>query len=274
MAKDFDRWNDFKKEVDGDSRVFDFHEREIWWCSVGVNIGREQQSQTGNFSRPILVTKRFTPEIFLAVPLTTKIKKDRFRFAFRIGEIYNDALILHMRSYDKKRLIRKVCMMSEEDFKSICSEVVCAVSQENEIPLTGEISEAEANVPTSVPDAFGRSSETETPQRVEVFGTAINQCYSVPMITKEDVQKLASLSRLKLSEEEIARFQGEMSSILAYVDKLKEVTGSESGPVMSVNRNVLREDADPNESGAYTRKLVDAAPRHEGDYVKVKKILS
>jgi aspartyl-tRNA(Asn)/glutamyl-tRNA(Gln) amidotransferase subunit C len=94
------------------------------------------------------------------------------------------------------------------------------------------------------------------------------------MITKEDVQKLATLSRLKLSEEEMSRFQGEMSSILAYVDKLKEVTGSESGPVMSVNKNVLREDANPNEGGAYTRALVDGAPQHLGDLVKVKKILS
>ncbi|MFA6158795.1 MAG: Asp-tRNA(Asn)/Glu-tRNA(Gln) amidotransferase subunit GatC [Candidatus Paceibacterota bacterium] len=93
------------------------------------------------------------------------------------------------------------------------------------------------------------------------------------MITREDIEKLATLSRLKLSEDEIARFQGEMSSILAYVDKLKAVTGSESGPVMSVNRNVLREDANPNPSGAYTRKLVDLAPQHEGDHVKVKKIL-
>jgi aspartyl-tRNA(Asn)/glutamyl-tRNA(Gln) amidotransferase subunit C len=94
------------------------------------------------------------------------------------------------------------------------------------------------------------------------------------MITKEDVQKLATLSRLKLSDDEITRFQGEMSSILAYVDKLKEVTGSESGPVMSVNKNVLREDANPNEGGAYTRALVDGAPQHLGDLVKVKKILS
>lgn len=94
------------------------------------------------------------------------------------------------------------------------------------------------------------------------------------MITKEDVQKLATLSRLTLSDEEMTRFQGEMSSILAYVDKLKEVTGSESGPVMSVNRNVLREDANPNEGGAYTRALVDGAPQHLGDLVKVKKILS
>lgn len=93
------------------------------------------------------------------------------------------------------------------------------------------------------------------------------------MITREDVEKLATLSRLKLSEDEIARFQGEMSSILAYVDKLKAVTGPESGPVMSVNRNVLREDANPNESGIYTRRLVDLAPDHQGDHVKVKKIL-
>lgn len=69
------------------------------------------------------------------------------------------------------------------------------------------------------------------------------------------------------------RMEGDMSSILAYVDKLKAAKVGEAGPVMSVNKNVMREDANPHEGGIYTEKLVNLSPRHEGNLIKVKKIL-
>ncbi len=97
------------------------------------------------------------------------------------------------------------------------------------------------------------------------------------MITREEIVKLASLSRLQLSEEEIARMQGEMTSILAYVDKLKTAAGTESGPVMSTNKNVLRDDANAHANGEFTDRLIALAPKNEttkdGKFVKVKKIL-
>lgn len=103
------------------------------------------------------------------------------------------------------------------------------------------------------------------------------------MITRQEIDKLAALSRLKLSEEEAVRMQGEMTSILAYVDKLKAAVGTmgsgnaEIGPVMSANKNVMRADADGHEGGIYTEKLMNLAPKKEktpeGWYVKVKKIL-
>jgi aspartyl-tRNA(Asn)/glutamyl-tRNA(Gln) amidotransferase subunit C len=93
------------------------------------------------------------------------------------------------------------------------------------------------------------------------------------MITREEIIKLATLSRLQLSEEEITHMQKDMGSILAYVDKLKSATGIETGPVMSVNKNVLREDANAHVGGLYTKKIIALAPKKEGDYFKVKKIL-
>jgi aspartyl-tRNA(Asn)/glutamyl-tRNA(Gln) amidotransferase subunit C len=97
------------------------------------------------------------------------------------------------------------------------------------------------------------------------------------MITRKDIEKLATLSRLKLSDEEMTRMEGEMGSILAYVDTLKSATAGAAGggvvPTMSVNKNVLREDANAHEGGLYTKKLVEAAPKHQGDFVQVKKIL-
>jgi aspartyl-tRNA(Asn)/glutamyl-tRNA(Gln) amidotransferase subunit C len=93
------------------------------------------------------------------------------------------------------------------------------------------------------------------------------------MITREEVIKLAALSRLKLTDDEVTHMQHDMGAILAYVDKLKGAKGVEHGPVMSTNRNVLREDANPHEGGIHTKKLIDLAPKKEGNLVKVKKIL-
>jgi aspartyl-tRNA(Asn)/glutamyl-tRNA(Gln) amidotransferase subunit C len=97
------------------------------------------------------------------------------------------------------------------------------------------------------------------------------------MISREEIVKLASLSRLKLSEDEIGRMQTDMTSILAYVDKLKSAKGVETGPIMSVNKNIMREDSNPHEGGQFTDKLIALAPKKEqtkdGKFVKVKKIL-
>ena len=41
MEKDFDAWNFKKKELDKNKRDLLFKEGEIWWCSLGLNIGEE-----------------------------------------------------------------------------------------------------------------------------------------------------------------------------------------------------------------------------------------
>ena len=41
MAKDFDRWNKKKKALDAKAEPLYFHEGEIWWVHLGVNVGYE-----------------------------------------------------------------------------------------------------------------------------------------------------------------------------------------------------------------------------------------
>ena len=59
-----------------------------------------------------------------------------------------------------------------------------------------------------------------------------------------DVRYTAQLARLNLSEEEIATFQSQLSQVLAYVEKLKEVDVSGVDPTAHTNPlfNVLRKD--------------------------------
>ena len=119
MEKDFDRWNIKKKTIDANKPLADFHPREIWWCSIGVNVGSEQHSQTSDFSRPVIIIKKFTRDIFWGIPLTTRTKPLNFRFRLKINGQNNDALILQMRTYDRRRLVRKIDMLSKKEFTNL-----------------------------------------------------------------------------------------------------------------------------------------------------------
>jgi aspartyl-tRNA(Asn)/glutamyl-tRNA(Gln) amidotransferase subunit C len=92
------------------------------------------------------------------------------------------------------------------------------------------------------------------------------------MLSKEEVQHIAKLARLGLSEEEIERFQKELSSILDYVEKLKEVDISGVEPASHAVKveNVVRKDVvNPSEGG---QKLLNLAPDKKDGFLKVKSV--
>ena len=92
------------------------------------------------------------------------------------------------------------------------------------------------------------------------------------MITKEEIQNLANLSRIKISAKEAEDLVSEIDSILGYVDQIKKISG-ESGEEASLVKNVMREDVVTHQAGEFTEDLLSLAPSREGDYLKVKKIL-
>jgi aspartyl-tRNA(Asn)/glutamyl-tRNA(Gln) amidotransferase subunit C len=92
------------------------------------------------------------------------------------------------------------------------------------------------------------------------------------MTQKVDIRALANLARLEVSDEEVAKLEKELPGILEFVEQIQKA--SADAPVADhSHRNVLREDADPIESGSYTKRLLDAAPAQEKDQVVVKQVL-
>jgi mRNA interferase MazF len=73
MKKDYSEWHEKKTDIElsSETRVF-FHEREVWWCSLGANVGFEQDGKGIKFARPVIVFKKFNKEVFWALPLSTK----------------------------------------------------------------------------------------------------------------------------------------------------------------------------------------------------------
>lgn len=70
------------------------------------------------------------------------------------------------------------------------------------------------------------------------------------MITKENVKHIAKLARLGITEAEVRKFQKELSSVLAYAEKLKKVDISGVEPTSHPLKieNVVRADEAKKES--------------------------
>lgn len=108
------------------------------------------------------------------------------------------------------------------------------------------------------------------------------------MLTKKEVEHIALLAKLGLTEEEKEKFRKELSAILDYVNKLNEVDASGVEPMAGGTNllNIMREDEplfETKEEGALEKEeieaikeaaeLINAAPHKQDGYVKVKKIL-
>lgn len=94
------------------------------------------------------------------------------------------------------------------------------------------------------------------------------------MISKEEVKKLSDLSRIKISDSEAVKFGKEIEEILEYVGTIQKVVSSEDvGIDFGYVHNVMREDEVKN-SGKYREEIIAEFPEKEGDFLKVKKILS
>jgi aspartyl-tRNA(Asn)/glutamyl-tRNA(Gln) amidotransferase subunit C len=95
------------------------------------------------------------------------------------------------------------------------------------------------------------------------------------MITVKELEHLATLARIELSEADKQSLVKEFDSILGYVDQLKKVKVDmdESGRVGAV-KNVMRPDVAVRTSDEDRERLLDEAPQREGDFVEVKKIIA
>jgi mRNA interferase MazF len=96
-----------------------FHEREIWWASLGMNIGYEQDGKHETFERPILVIKVFNRHVLWVLPLTNKEKIGKYYFQLEYQGEKSTVILSQLRLISSKRLIRKIRKLPTGEFKEI-----------------------------------------------------------------------------------------------------------------------------------------------------------
>lgn len=119
-VKDFEGWNKVKQKIDNEHELPLFNEREIWWCSVGVNVGFEIFGKGGSYTRPVLVLRKYGSHSFLGIPLTSKPKKaGAYYHPIRCNEVDGYALLGQFRIMDSKRLIEIIGKIGKKQHNTI-----------------------------------------------------------------------------------------------------------------------------------------------------------
>lgn len=125
MKKDFQKWHGLKEQLHEHEGSALFHEREIWWCSLGANIGFEQDGSGDIFTRPVVILTKFNLDVCLVVPLTARSKKGKYYFS--IGEVAGRqavAVLSQIRFIDRKRLAMKIETLDQDIFQGLAQAVV------------------------------------------------------------------------------------------------------------------------------------------------------
>ena len=120
MKKDFDGQNIQKKNINEQIAVPFWHERELWWCTLGMNIGFEQDGSDIEYRRPVIILKGLSKQTCLIIPLTTSTNKHRLRPAIGLVEDKEAcALLSQMKVIDTKRLVKKIGNLDKKTFEDI-----------------------------------------------------------------------------------------------------------------------------------------------------------
>jgi len=94
------------------------------------------------------------------------------------------------------------------------------------------------------------------------------------MISKQEIEDLAKLSRISLTEDEKDKIQKDLDAVLEYISQLKNapVLDKEVSDIYG-NKNVFREDENPHSGGEYTDDILKNAPKVKDGYISVKQII-
>lgn len=122
--KDFDEWITKKKDLHNRIVVPPlFKERDIWWVSVGVNVGFEEDGKDSNYVRPVLVVKKFSREMFLGVPMSTKLKDNKYYIPVTVKNRTVSVMTSQVRVFSSKRIWNKLAELDHGDFSRVLEEL-------------------------------------------------------------------------------------------------------------------------------------------------------
>ena len=117
----YDDWNQKKQALQAsqDTNTFHFNEGDVWWCSLGVNLGDESFGKGEKFRRPILIIKKLSLNLCIALPLTSKSKQGSWFIDITLRGEKRWVMLHQIRALHKKRFQHKMGELSLEDVHTL-----------------------------------------------------------------------------------------------------------------------------------------------------------
>lgn len=120
IIKQFKKWLTLKEHLHNKNHQPPFvSERDIWWASIGENIGSEIDGKSDKFSRPVIIFKKLAHGFYFVIPTTTKIKEGSWYVLFEHQEKEMIACLHQARAVDYRRLWSKIGQIDTTDYEQI-----------------------------------------------------------------------------------------------------------------------------------------------------------
>ncbi len=118
--KDFSNWIKLKEELDDASHnVPHVSSGDVWWASIGENIGSEVGGKNKLFSRPVIILKKLAHGFYFVIPTTSKEKIGTWYVQFRHQGKDMAGCLHQARAIDYRRLSSKLGTLDGADFERI-----------------------------------------------------------------------------------------------------------------------------------------------------------
>jgi mRNA interferase MazF len=97
---------------------------QIWWCSVGENVGHEEDGKGADFARPVLVVAGYSRRLFIGVPLSTTKNRGTHYHAFVADDGQESvALLMQIRAFDTARLRNRKTVIHKDELAKITDKI-------------------------------------------------------------------------------------------------------------------------------------------------------
>jgi len=118
--KQFDSWIQKKISIDCSTHRPPYvSEGDIWWASVGENVGSEVNGKSELFSRPVIVYRKLAHGFYFVIPTSTKDKKGSWYVPYQQRDVANVACLHQSRAIDHRRILSKLGTLDDADFLRI-----------------------------------------------------------------------------------------------------------------------------------------------------------
>ena len=117
--KQFDSWNQVKKQVNDTTHKMFVRAGEVRWAIVGTNIGSEIDGKGSSFTRPVLIMHVIGSHLALVIPLSTSVKTIPGYVPFVLKGKTVSLCVHQIRIVSQKRLLARTSRISEARLKEV-----------------------------------------------------------------------------------------------------------------------------------------------------------
>jgi mRNA-degrading endonuclease toxin of MazEF toxin-antitoxin module len=118
-VKDFEGWSTKKQVLDAKTKIPFFNKWQIWWCSMGVNVGFEIFGKDKLYTRPVVILKKYSRSTFFGLPMTSKRKERDAFYAIDFRNKESSVILDQGRIMDARRLADKMGELPESSFQAV-----------------------------------------------------------------------------------------------------------------------------------------------------------